>query len=279
MANTDALTQATQQDIPQLAAFLEKAEFVHRHLDWHTIFDWVNFHPFLILKTENEIQAVLVVPPDPPQMAWVHCFASRRSNILDASWKTLFTEAHTILQGHARSIYAVGLEDWFVNLLTNNQFNAFQKIVVLSWNHHLEKRSAAPKGLFIRPMLENDLDAVVELDSLSFEPQWINTRGTLTPAYLQSHHSSVAELDGKIVGYQLTTSNQYSAHLARLAVLPEYRHSFIGESLVYDMLQYFSNRGAMSLTVNTQDNNIASLHLYQKMGFELTGEEYPVLQL
>jgi ribosomal protein S18 acetylase RimI-like enzyme len=89
----------------------------------------------------------------------------------------------------------------------------------------------------------------------------------------------VAVIDQKIVGYEMTTASQFSAHLARLAVLPEFRRGRIAKSMVCEMLRYFSNRGMMQLTVNTQNDNAASLHLYQSLGFERTGEEYPILQL
>jgi ribosomal protein S18 acetylase RimI-like enzyme len=44
------------------------------------------------------------------------------------------------------------------------------------------------------------------------------------------------------------------------------------------MLSQFDRRGAQAVTVNTQQDNIASLSLYQKAGFRRTGEEYPVYQ-
>jgi ribosomal protein S18 acetylase RimI-like enzyme len=52
----------------------------------------------------------------------------------------------------------------------------------------------------------------------------------------------------------------------------------IGSALVADVLSQFARRGAHTLTVNTQQDNLASLALYEKVGFIRTGEEYPVYQ-
>jgi ribosomal protein S18 acetylase RimI-like enzyme len=68
-------------------------------------------------------------------------------------------------------------------------------------------------------------------------------------------------------------------HLARLAVRPEYQGNGIGEALVRDMLSQFYRRGAQTVSVNTQKDNRASISLYQKAGFRLTGEEYPLYQI
>jgi len=50
----------------------------------------------------------------------------------------------------------------------------------------------------------------------------------------------------------------------------------IGYWLVRDLLERFSHQELYRVTVNTQDNNIASLALYQKLGFWQTGERFQV---
>jgi ribosomal-protein-alanine N-acetyltransferase len=90
---------------------------------------------------------------------------------------------------------------------------------------------------------------------------------------------SVAEADGQLIGYQLTTPSQSGAHLARLAVVPGWQGHGIGTALVRHLVEYANRRGYRELTVNTQDTNTASLAVYQRLGFELTGTRYPVYQL
>ena len=81
-----------------------------------------------------------------------------------------------------------------------------------------------------------------------------------------------------MIGYQISTGNAGGGHLARLAVHPTQQGRRIGKSLLLDMLSRYKRRGITRVTVNTQQNNPSSLILYQKAGFILTGEEYPVYE-
>jgi ribosomal protein S18 acetylase RimI-like enzyme len=62
-----------------------------------------------------------------------------------------------------------------------------------------------------------------------------------------------------------------------LAVDPKFQRRRIGHRLVQNVLTHFINsHGSWGVTLNTQDNNSASLALYQHVGFKLTGEKFPV---
>jgi ribosomal protein S18 acetylase RimI-like enzyme len=278
MTSIQTIQQASRDDMTAISSFFEEATFVHRHLDWHSTIDWLGTQPFLLLKEGDSIKALLAAPPDPPRTAWIHCFAVHSPVILDDAWVTLFSEAEKMLTAQNALPFAVGLEEWFTDLLLRHGFQIKQNIVILAWNHHITPITDAPARLLLRPMLESDLDEVAGVDARSFELQWVTSLDALRLAYLQSQHSTVAEIDGRIVGYELTTANQYSAHLARLAVLPEFRRGMIARRLVTDMLRHFSRQGVLQVTVNTQSDNTASLHLYKSLGFDLTGESFPVLQ-
>ena len=78
---------------------------------------------------------------------------------------------------------------------------------------------------------------------------------------------------------ELSTANDFSAHLARVAVLPQFQHEHIGHQLVEDMIDSFFQKGISSITVNTQSTNHASLRLYKKIGFRPTGDQFPVYGL
>jgi ribosomal-protein-alanine N-acetyltransferase len=128
-------------------------------------------------------------------------------------------------------------------------------------------------------MEPEDLPAVCELDQEAFEPLWHNSLEGLAMAYRQSAWATVVEDHQHIIGYQISTSVPLSGHLARLAVRPELRHAGIGSALVIDLLHHFLRDGAWRVTVNTQDDNLASLSLYEKIGFHRTGETFPVFVL
>jgi ribosomal protein S18 acetylase RimI-like enzyme len=127
-------------------------------------------------------------------------------------------------------------------------------------------------------MTLSDLKAVEAVDVEAFSSIWQNSLSSLEVAFRQAAVATVAEVDGQIVGYQISTATPVGGHLARLAVKPKFQHQGIGSGLLTDLLAQFELRGANSVTVNTQHDNLVSLTLYEKAGFKRIGEEYPVYQ-
>ena len=274
--NEEFIRQSTYRDIGVVASFLDTAMLLHRHLDWRPIMDWIDKPPFLLLYSNEKLKALLSCAPDPSGVAWIHCFGVEQSISYHDKWNALLSSAKQDQSLENCTLCAVGLHDWFIKLLESSNFSMRQNIVVLSWDGKLPKPLPLLPDVFIRPMVPTDLDQVAELDTGAFEPIWVMSRETLEQAYNQSEHSSVAEIDNKVIGYEISTANHFSAHLARLAVEPGHLHKNIGFSLVLDMLYYYSRRGIRKISVNTQDNNIASIALYKKIGFIQTEESFPV---
>lgn len=272
------IRQAEKSDTSAIADFLNRAVYVHRHLDWQGVLDWIPFDPFLLMQDEYRLQAILTCPPDLDKIAWIRCFACEKKYDLASTWETLFNTIKTLPQLTGASLYSVGLNDWFATLLDKSGFVNFQNIVVLQWNERMPVFQSFNQSWLIRPMEDGDLDQVAELDQAAFEPIWINPPDKIRLAYAQAEHASVVELDDRIVGYEMTTANHVSAHLARIAIHPDFQQQHIGSSMITDMFKYFMRKGIFNISVNTQSTNTASLALYKRLGFELTNESFPVFQ-
>ena len=125
-------------------------------------------------------------------------------------------------------------------------------------------------------MLPKDIPEVTRVDQQAFAPVWQNSSEAIGLAHQQSMVSSIIEANGEIVAYQISTGAGTSGHLARLAVLPSFQGLGLGRELVYQLLVDFYSQGIHYVTVNTQNDNQASLALYTRLGFHLTGDEFPV---
>ncbi len=272
-----SIQQASWSDSNEIAHFLESCSLVHRHLDWIPLLDWIYSTPFLKYLIKDRLEGVFVSPPDPPGVAWIKCFACQNQAEASDVFHTLFEQASKLLPAKTLPMLALGLQDWFIKTLTLNDFRLIQKVVVLKHKQSLPNVLLKPSA-FIRPMLLNDIDTVALIDRASFEPIWTVSSQGLKAAFLQSARASVAEMDGNIIGYEISTGNSFSAHLARVAVLPKYQKEKVGFQLVHAMLNYFHRMGVYEITVNTQDTNLASISLYQKTGFQLSDEQFPIFQ-
>jgi ribosomal protein S18 acetylase RimI-like enzyme len=94
-------------------------------------------------------------------------------------------------------------------------------------------------------------------------------------AYRNAYSCTLAEWNGMILGFQISTFFLEGAHLARLAVTPQAQGKGIGALLLQDLLQRFIRRGVYAMTVNTQSSNSRSLRLYQRFNFQPNGYDLP----
>lgn len=274
------IRQAESQDISGVSRFMDQAILVHRNLDWQPLIEWVTREPFLLRLENNKLTALFSCAPDPKEVAWIHAFAMEHwSSDLYKVWRSLLEPSIDILKKLHSNLYSVALNDWYSRLLHETGFRRKQNIVILSWERSIPPALPLPPEILIRPMQPVDLDQVVEVDRQAFDRVWGISRISLEHAFMNASHASVAEEGETIVGYELSTANYFSAHLTRLAVAPSHKKVNIGHSLTRDMLAYFFNQGIQQITVNTQDDNTASIGLYKKLGFQLTGDSFPVYWL
>jgi ribosomal-protein-alanine N-acetyltransferase len=271
---------ARLDDKSRLANLIHFEPYIHRHLDWRPPLDWIGQDPYLILEKDSETLAALACPPDPADVAWIRLFAVSSKITVEDAWDELWPAAQSLLargNGSLR-VAAIPLQSWFRRVLEEADFKRTHKVIVLIWRPG-ELPPAQERGtLLIRPMNFDDLPIVEEIDKQAFGSVWQNSLPCLRIAYNQAAVATVAEETGEIVGYQISTSTPMGGHLARLAVNPKAQGKGIGYALVRDMLSQFERRSAKAVTVNTQQDNLISLSLYQKAGFRRTGEEYPVYQ-
>jgi len=224
--------------------------------------------------------AALACPPDPPGVAWIRLFAIAPQINAQEAWSGMWQNARRMLssQSTQMKVAVIPLQIWFREFLGQSEFAFTHEVVVLSWKGETPPRASRSSGLFIRPMLKTDLPEVERIDWSAFADIWRNSLPCLETAFNQAVVATVAEASGRMVGYQISSAAAASGHLARLAVLPEYQGNGIGYAIVRDLLERFEERGTFLVTVNTQHNNLASLALYKKAGFRLTGEVYPVYE-
>jgi len=262
-----------------IANLLHVSPQVHRHLDWRNPLDWIGSPPFLLAECAGRLAAVLACPPDPPRVAWIRLFLNSGDLPIEDTWPLLWKAARSALAAKGSFVMAaIALQDWYRELLETSGFTCRQKIVMLERQGGAPASFTQPAGVSIRLMMPYDLPAVAEVDAAAFALLWQNTLPALNRAYPQAVLATVAEKDGVLIGYQISTPNPFGAHLARLAVRPEVQGQRVGYALTADLIRQLAQRGTERLTVNTQNDNSVSLRLYQQMGFRLTGEQYPVYE-
>ncbi len=271
-----ATRPALPDDQSRIANLMYFETQVHRHLDWRTPLDWLGSPEYWMLEQHGIACAALACPPDPGNAAWLRLFAVSSSVSVTHAWRALWDVAKDALHGRSLTAAAIVMHNWLEELLLDSGFSEHQKVVILSRNNTAFSPQNTPPQFTIRPMAREDLPFVAALDSAAFAPLWQNSLSSLQYALSLAEISTVGVLDGEIIAYQMSTRNPFGAHLARLAVHPQHQGKRFGYLIVQDLLQKNQAQGLSRLTVNTQNDNTASLALYEKIGFKRTGENYCV---
>jgi ribosomal protein S18 acetylase RimI-like enzyme len=274
---------ALSSDRNAIQALSRYEPYVHAHLDWRPVEDWLGTQPFVVAERGNRMLGALACPADLPEVAWVRLIAVAEDAEPRKIWEVLWPPAKAgLIEQRVGSVAALSLEAWTEPLYQSAGFTRTHDVVVLSLN----LRAARPAlngqpslGITMREATSQDTAAIEQADTAAFIAPWQLSGAMVRLAIAQAEYVSVAEAEGQIVGYQLSTPAQGGLHLARLAVLPSWQGRGLGVALVRDLITYCQRRGKREISVNTQHTNAASLAVYQKLGFVLTGSRLPVYQL
>jgi ribosomal protein S18 acetylase RimI-like enzyme len=270
---------ASPADRNAIVTLMRFDERVHVHLDWKPVEDWLGNQPFLVAERGRRVLGSLACPPDPPDTAWLRLFTQADEVPAAEMWGLLWGRAETMLRERGVGMMAaLTMDRWMERLVTDAGFEETHGVVVLSRLRASVPAVQPPPGLRIRQAEAADQPAIIATDTAAFASPWQMSGELLAWAIERADYLTVAERNGAIVGYQLSTPSHQGAHLARLAVLPDHQGQGVGALLLWELLDHYQRRGAHEITVNTQDTNKASLALYRRMGFVLTGQRFPVFQ-
>jgi ribosomal-protein-alanine N-acetyltransferase len=271
--------RAHAPDHRQISNLVNNESNTHRHLDWRPALEWLGDLNFWALENRGEIAAVLACPEDPNDVAWIRLFSYHAHLSGPEAWSALWDFARAdIFNTNPRAVVAsIVMKQWFQSLLLESGFKTRWNIVMLELRLDETFPVINIENVRIRPMRESDMDEVARIDREAFGVFWHNSEDSLQRARNQSVYATVAEDGNGLIGYQLSTGNPFGAHLARLGVRVEAQGRGVGSVLLWDLIHNSGVLGSGRLSVNTQEDNVASLNLYRKFGFVRTGESYPVL--
>jgi ribosomal-protein-alanine N-acetyltransferase len=128
--------------------------------------------------------------------------------------------------------------------------------------------------IYIRPMHLGDLDSVLYIDRLSFSMPWpesayryeINkNKGAMLWVAEEIHPPQEDRVVGMIVVWLILDE----AHIATLAVHPDFRERGIGSRLLEFALTEALHRGARKARLEVRAGNQIAQSLYEGFGFEV----------
>jgi len=123
-----------------------------------------------------------------------------------------------------------------------------------------------PEGLTIRTMTPRDLNAVNAIESVSFGSPWRPT--SYARAIRETRQQFfTAERHGYIVGYAGFWVEHDMAHIAKVAVHPDYRRQGIATAMLKYLLDQIRRFGLGRAYLEVRRSNAGAQELYRRFGF------------
>ena len=243
---------------------------VQTHLDWCEVGYWLDSPEAVIRLAWSNGRMVGVMAATVPLQgySWLRVIGLEDAQPARSILLLLWDSLAQALRAHGGAATALLVIDaWLKEYVSLLGFAYFEEIITLRRSRY---RLPAPRTsrVMLRDCRPDDLPRLVSVDQTAFSPPWQMPAIELEQAYQIAALCTVAEHDGQIVGYQLSTAHHQAGHLARLAVLPHLQGQGIGAALVDDLIRRFWQRGVRSITVNTQASNLHSQRLYRRYDFQ-----------
>lgn len=172
-------------------------------------------------------------------------------------------------------------ESWLERLLVSQGFAIADHLYFYQRTRHNRPDSAGTASL--RPLGQDDLPRLQELDQAAFPPLW-RMSGAELLELLFTCRMQAAEIDGQLAGYAAislhTAQAPYDdnqAQVVRLAVHPYFQGQGIGRHLLVESIAYAHASDCYRILLNTPESNPAAQALYESAHFRRHGARRPVL--
>ena len=131
----------------------------------------------------------------------------------------------------------------------------------------------------LRPMIESDLPAVMEIENAIYAFPWTlgNFRDSLTAGYQGWAYVNAGEL----IGYAMLMYAADEAHLLNLSIAADSQRQGHGSALLLRVCEIAREHGAHLLFLEVRPSNSGARQLYERHGFKRIGlrrDYYPAPQ-
>lgn len=121
--------------------------------------------------------------------------------------------------------------------------------------------------IFIRDLVEDDIDELVEIEQECFPTPWSRSAFLTEIRDNKLAKYFVAELDGKVVGYGGMWLILNEGHITNIAVREDYRGLGVGNKILESLIYYCASKNIQNMTLEVRKSNIVAQNLYKKYKF------------
>ena len=267
----------TGADLPLVERLLRTSEYVYQRFTLAELPLLLQQYPAAGFVRDSSLHGFLLSQVSNPSTAWISGFgvswseSRRHLTILDMLLDHLSDPLHT--RG-ARFLYYSGndmTQDWLHDILLARAFEQYRSLFSYDKFDYGVPSQGNP-SVRLRPVDflradGGDMAALLAIEAACFEELWCYDEAAFTMIAATHPYFVVAELDGRIVGYQFNALDGDAGYFIRIAVHPSAGGHGVGTRLLAEAMRFFARAHVTRIMLNTQDDNARAHRLYEQFGF------------
>ncbi|HEX9134421.1 MAG TPA: GNAT family N-acetyltransferase [Ktedonobacteraceae bacterium] len=262
----------TSDDLPLVLRLLNTSEYIYQRFTLEELPMLLKYYPTVGMFSGDSLRGFLLSQTVNAPTAWIGGFGvswteSRQYiSILEMLLEQLAT--HLIKRG-ARYLYYSGNDmqnDWLRDVLLVRGF-ALHRLLYAYDKYDYSVPATGNQDVKLRPVEKRDIAALLAIEEACFEDFWRYDALSFEEIAATHPYFVVAELNGRVVGYQFNALEDEHGYLVRIAVHPSVSGQGVGIRLMSEAIAFFKQEHVLRIMLNTQDDNVRAHRLYEWFGF------------
>lgn len=273
MLNTEQVRLLTSDDLPLILRLLNTSEYIYQRFTLEELPALLKHYPTVGMFSGDSLRGFLLSQTVNAPSAWIGGFgvswteSSSYLKLLDLLLEHL--RKHLIIRG-ARYLYYSGNDmhnDWLRDTLLPRGFAPYRLLYAYD-KFDYSVPATGNLQVKLRPVETHDIPALLAIEEACFEDLWRYDALSFADIAATHPYFVVAELNGKVIGYQFNALDGEFGYLVRIAVHPSVSGEGIGVRLMSEAIEFFKKAHVLRIMLNSQDDNIRAHRLYEWFGFE-----------
>lgn len=274
--NANRVRVLSSNDVSLIERLLRQSEYIYQRFTPEELLTILTHYPAVGMFHNDTLYSFLLSQSVNASVAWIGGFGvswTESRNYLTILSTLLDQLAQQLVARQVRSLYYSGNDtnnDWLRPVLLKRGFIPYRFLYAYDkFDYGIP--SAGNQEVIVRPVqmdgIHNDMAALLAIEHACFEDLWrydalgFNVIAATHPYFV------VAEVKGRVIGYQFNAIDGNFGYLVRIAVHPSYSGQGIGVRLMADAIHFFQRARVSRIMLNTQEENTHAHRLYEWFDF------------
>jgi ribosomal-protein-alanine N-acetyltransferase len=270
--STEQIRPLTSNDLTLVSRLLQTSEYVYQRFTSEELPTILSHYPALGVFGGSTLRGFLLSQTVNPPSAWIGGFCvswTESKNYLRYLTTLLDAMTPLLIAKSVRYLHYSGNDienDWLRTVLLTMNFQPYRFLYAYD-KYDYDVPTQGNQHVNIRHVEERDIPTLLAIEAACFDNLWRYDAVSFRDIAATHPYFVVAELDGKVIGYQFNAVDQEYGYLVRIAVHPSVNGQGIGARLMSEAITFFQRANVLRIMLNTQDDNVHAHKLYEWFGF------------